>query len=52
MPREQQQQLAAEMAQAWPVTPRYRVTQPGQPDAQAIWWRLVQAYMARRQVGE
>lgn len=48
-----QAQLAAEIAQKWPVTPAYRVTQPGKPElTQRILWRLYQAYLGHRALGE
>lgn len=45
-----QAQLAAAIAQAWPVTPAYRVTQPGRRvQALRTWRRCVRIFRARRE---
>ena len=44
-----QTQIAAWMSRAWPVTPAYRITQPGnRVKALATWRRCVRIFRARR----
>ena len=44
-----QAQIAARMAVAWPVTPAYRLTQPGnRVKALRTWRRCVRIFRARR----
>lgn len=43
------EQLAAAMSAAWPVTPAYRITQPGRRvQALQTWRRSVRIYLATR----
>lgn len=49
MRREAQSRIAAEMSVAWPVTPAYRITQPGnRVKALRTWRRCVRIFRARR----